>query len=71
MVANAYHFCVFVAFPLFYDNLLSRLQIFNDYLDSVRRKDNPKVHKYGFLGSTLLVGIPLPVTGVYRATILT
>ena len=63
-------FPVFLALHLFYDKLLSRFQIFNRYLDSVRRRGNPKVAKHGFLGLTLLVAIPLPVTGVYTATIL-
>ena len=71
IIANALlFFPIFLALRLFYDKLLSRFQIFNRYLDSVRRKGNPKVAKYGFLGLTLLVAIPLPVTGVYTATIL-
>lgn len=71
IVANALlFFPILLALRLFYDNLLSRLQIFNQYLNSVRRKGTPKVAKYGFLGLTLLVAIPLPITGVYTATIL-
>ncbi len=71
IVANALlFFPIFLGLRLFYDKLLSRLQIFNRYLDIVRRKGNPKVDKYGFLGLTLLVAIPLPVTGVYTASIL-
>jgi uncharacterized membrane protein len=71
IIANALlFFPIFFALCLFYDKLLSRFQLFNRYLDSVRRRGNPKVAKYGFLGLTLLVAIPLPVTGVYTATIL-
>jgi uncharacterized membrane protein len=71
IVANALlFFPIFLALRLFYDNLLSRLQIFNHYLDSVRREGNPKVDKYGFLGLPLFVAIPLPITGVYTASIL-
>jgi uncharacterized membrane protein len=71
IIANALlFFPIFLALRLFYDRFLSRFQIFNHYLDSVRRKGNPKVAKYGFLGLALLVGIPLPATGVYTATIL-
>ena len=71
IIANALlFFPIFFALRLFYDKLLSRLQIFNRYLDDVRRRGKPKVDKYGFLGLTLLVAIPLPVTGVYTATIL-
>ena len=71
VVANALlFFPIFFALRLFYDKFLSRIQIFNRYLDSVRRRGKPKVDKYGFLGLALLVAIPLPVTGVYTATIL-
>ena len=71
VVANALlFFPIFFALRLFYDKFLSRIQIFNLYLDSVRRKGKPKVDKYGFLGLTLLVAIPLPITGVYTASIL-
>lgn len=71
VVANALlFFPIFFVLRLFYDKFLSRIQIFNRYLDSVRRRGKPKVDKYGFLGLVLLVGIPLPVTGVYTATIL-
>jgi len=71
VIANALlFFPIFLVLCQFSDKLLSRFQIFNRYLDDVRRKGNPKVAKYGFLGLTLLVAIPLPVTGVYTATIL-
>jgi len=71
VVANALLlFPIFFALRLFYDKFLSRIQIFNRYLDSVRRRGKPKVDKHGFLGLALLVAIPLPVTGVYTATIL-
>jgi len=71
IVANALlFFPIFLVLHLFYDKFLSRIQIFNRYLDTVRRKGNPKVAKYGFPGLTLLVAIPLPITGVYTATIL-
>jgi len=71
IVANALlFFPIFLVLHLFYDKFLSRIQIFNHYLDTVRRKGSPKVAKYGFPGLTLLVAIPLPITGVYTATIL-
>ena len=71
IVANALiFFPIFFALRLFYDKFFSRFQIFNRYLDSVRRRGKPKVDKYGFLGLTLLVAIPLPITGVYTASIL-
>lgn len=71
VVANAVlFFPIVLALRLFYDSILSRLQIFNRYLDNVRRKGKPKVDRYGFLALTLFVAIPLPVTGVYTASIL-
>jgi len=71
VIANSLlFFPIYFVLRLFYDKLLSRIQIFDRYLDSVRRRGKPKVDKYGFLGLTLLVAIPLPVTGVYTATFL-
>jgi len=71
IIANSIlFFPILLALRLFYDGILSRLQIFNRYLDSVRRRGKPKVDKYGFLALTLFVAIPLPITGVYTATIL-
>jgi len=71
VIANAIlFFPILLVLRLFYDGILSRLQIFNRYLDSVRRRGKPKVDKYGFLALTLFVAIPLPITGVYTATIL-
>lgn len=71
IVTNAMlFFPILLVLRLFYDGVLSRLQFFNRYLDSLRRKGKPKVSKYGFLGLALFVAIPLPVTGVYTASIL-
>ena len=71
IVANSLlFFPIFIVLELFYDKLLSRWQLFNHYLNNVRTRGKPKVDKYGFLGLTLLVAIPLPFTGVYTATIL-
>jgi len=71
IIANAIlFFPILLALRLFYDGILSRLQIFDRYLGSVRRRGKPKVDKYGFRGLVLLVAIPLPATGVYTATIL-
>ena len=69
IIANAaLFFPIFFGLRLFYDKFLSRFQLFNRYLENVKRRSKPKVDKYGFLGLTLLVAIPLPVTGVYTAT---
>jgi uncharacterized membrane protein len=71
IIANALiFFPIFFALRLFYDKLLSRIPLFNRYLDRVRERGKPKVDKYGFLALTLFVAIPLPITGVYTGTIL-
>ena len=63
-------FPVFFALRLFYDKLLSRIPLFNKYLDSLRKRGKPKVDKYGFWGLALFVAVPLPLTGAYTGTIL-
>jgi uncharacterized membrane protein len=71
IIANALiFFPIFFALRLFYDKLLSRIPLFNKYLDSLRKRGKPKVDKYGFWGLTLFVAIPLPLTGAYTGTIL-
>ena len=71
IIANALlFFPIFFGLRLFYDKFLSRFQLFNRYLENVKKRGKPKVDKYGFWGLTLLVAIPLPVTGVYTATFL-
>lgn len=71
IVANALlFFPVFFALKLLYHRFLSRFPLFTRYLEKVKEKGKPKVDKYGFLGLTLFVAIPLPATGVYTATFL-
>jgi uncharacterized membrane protein len=71
VVANALiFFPVFFALRLFYDKFLSRIPLFNKYLDSLRKRGKPKVDKYGFWGLALFVAVPLPLTGAYTGTIL-
>jgi uncharacterized membrane protein len=71
VIANALiFFPIFFALRLFYDKLLSRIPLFNKYLDNLRKRGKPKVEKYGFWGLTLFVAIPLPITGAYTGTIL-
>ncbi len=70
-VANALMFWpIFFGLRLFYDRLLSRIPLFDRYLESVRRRGKPKVDRYGFWGLTFLVALPLPITGVYTGTCL-
>jgi uncharacterized membrane protein len=71
VIANALIFLpVFFALRLFYDKLLSRIPLFDKYLDSLRKRGKPKVDKYGFWGLALFVAVPLPLTGAYTGTIL-
>ena len=71
VIVNALMFFpIFFVLRLFYDKLLYRIPLFNRYLGNLRKRGKPKVDKYGFLGLTLFVAVPLPVTGVYTATIL-
>ncbi len=71
VIANALMFFpIFFGLRLFYDKLLSRIPLFNKYLDSVRKRGKPKVDKYGFWGLTFFVALPLPITGVYTGTAL-
>jgi uncharacterized membrane protein len=71
VIANALiFFPVFFALRLFYDKALSRIPLFDKYLDSLRERGKPKVDKYGFWGLALFVAVPLPLTGAYTGTIL-
>ncbi len=71
IVANALMFFpVFFGLRLFYDRILSRIPLFDRYLERVRRRGEPKVRKYGFWGLMFMVALPLPVTGVYTGTCL-
>ena len=71
IVANALiFFPVFFALRLFYDKFLSRIPLFDRYLDNLRKRGKPKVDKYGFWGLFLFVAVPLPLTGAYTGTIL-
>ena len=71
VVVNALiFFPIFFALRLFYVRILSRIPLFNRYLNDLRRRGEPKVEKYGFWGLFLFVAVPLPMTGAYTGTIL-
>lgn len=67
---------ILVFFPVrlilvaFYRTVLTRLPLFDRYLERVRSRGRPIVEKYGLLGLALFVAVPLPVTGAYTGTIL-
>ncbi|MEM0231284.1 MAG: small multi-drug export protein [Candidatus Woesearchaeota archaeon] len=71
-------FNILIIFPLFFfldylNNILLKIKwyehFFNRQLNSARRKVQPSVKKYGWLGLILFVGIPLPFTGAYTGTL--
>ena len=43
--------------------------MFGRFIERVRRKAHPHILKYGYLGLTLFVAVPLPVTGAYTGTL--
>ena len=63
-------FPIFFGLRMFYDRVLSRIPLFDEYLSALRRRGRPKVERYGLWGLLFFVAIPLPITGVYTATAL-
>jgi uncharacterized membrane protein len=67
---------ILVFFPVrfilvaFYRKVLTRLPLFDRYLERVRSRGRLPVEKYGLLGLALFVAVPLPMTGAYTGTIL-
>ena len=44
-------------------------RIFDKFVERTRKKLHKKVEKYGYLGLTLFVAVPLPVTGAWTGTL--
>ncbi len=63
-------FPVFFGLKLFYKSFLSKIRIFNKYIQRVRRIGKPYIDKYGIIGLTLFISLPTPLTGTYTASIL-
>ncbi len=63
-------FPVYFGLKLFYNKFLSKIGLFEKYLDRVRSKGKPYIDKYGVFGLTLFVALPTPLTGTYTASIL-
>jgi uncharacterized membrane protein len=70
MVNVLVFFPIFFGLRLFYRRVLSRIPLFDRYLNGVWTRGKPKVDRYGFWGLMLLVAVPLPLTGVYTGTAL-
>lgn len=78
----AYAVCVLVNFLvapllfLFFDYLHHHLlhincyrRTFEHFLEKTRRRTHRKIEKYGYLGLTIFVAIPLPVTGAWTGAL--
>jgi uncharacterized membrane protein len=63
-------FPVYFGLKLLYSKFLNRIKLFEKYLERIRTKGKPYVDKYGFLGLTLFIALPSPLTGTYTASIL-
>jgi len=63
-------FPVYFGLKIFYNGFLRKIKLFEKYLERVRRKGKPYIDKYGFLGLTLFIALPTPMTGTYTASIL-
>jgi len=63
-------FPVYFGLKIFYEKLFSKIKLFNKYLEKTRKKGQPYVDKYGFVGVTLFISLPTPLTGTYTAAIL-
>ena len=63
-------FPVFFGLKIFHENLFSKISFLNKYLEKIRKRGEPYVKKYGFLGLTLLISTSLPGTGVYTGSFL-
>ena len=63
-------FPVYFGLKFFYKGLISRIKLFNKYLERVRRRGKPYIDKYGIVGLTLFISLPTPLTGTYTASIL-
>lgn len=70
LINSSLFFPIFFGLKIFYDITLSRIKIFNKYLERVRKKGKPYVDRYGTIGVTLFISLPSPLTGTYTGTML-
>lgn len=45
-------------------------KIYVRYVDRLRKKSKPTIDRYGFLGLTIFVAVPIPLTGAWTASLL-
>jgi uncharacterized membrane protein len=63
-------FPVYFGLELLYEKVFSKIGILERYFERVRKKGKPYVDKYGVLGLTLFIALPMPLTGTYTASML-
>jgi len=63
-------FPIYFGLKFLYNRFLSKINLFEKYLERVRRKGKPYVDKYGVFGLTLFIALPTPLTGTYTASTL-
>lgn len=63
-------FPIYFGLKILYERFFSEIMIVKKIVNRVRRKGEPYIEKYGFIGLILFVGVPLPMTGVYSGTLL-
>jgi uncharacterized membrane protein len=59
---------IYVFLGLFFD-LIKNLPILKNLIKRIQLKSEKYVEKYGFIGLTIFVGIPLPLTGAYSGVL--
>lgn len=61
-------FPIYFCLELLYERFFIRYAWARRLIERVHRRGRPYLERYGILGLIILVGIPLPVTGVYTGT---
>jgi uncharacterized membrane protein len=69
IVNSLIFFPIFFLADLFYNLIFSKSHLFQRYLERTRKRAKPVVDKYGYLGLTLFIAIPTPLTGAYTGTV--
>ncbi len=60
----------FFLLEFLYNDFFSKFSFFRKIVKRVRKRGEPKIRKYEYLGLTFFVAVPLPFTGMYSGAIL-
>ncbi|MDD5417009.1 MAG: small multi-drug export protein [Candidatus Aenigmarchaeota archaeon] len=63
-------FPIYFGLTFMHNKFLYKIKLFEKYLQRIQKRGKPLVDKYGFLGLTLFIAIPTPLTGTYTASTL-